>query len=128
VILRYFVVILILIGFVGIIFPFPSVIASEPQIINENRIRGDAHPDSCTRWQQWDYGFCVDKTNFPAHIDAINFMKIITVPFIGAAAIFVVTTTTPRVSKKKRIAMIVPCIILIVLSPFVIFMGGLGVF
>ena len=126
--MRYFTVILILIGLVGIIFQIPSITASEPQIINENSIRGDAHPDSCTRWQQWEHGFCVDKINFPAHIDAMNFMQIITVPFVGAAAIFVVTTTTPRISKKKRIAMIIPCVILIILSPFVIFMGGLGFF
>ena len=106
----------------------PQAAASEPQIINENTIRGDAHPDSCTRWQQWEHGFCVDGTDYPAHLDAANFLKIVTIPFIGFAAIFVVSTKTPRISKKKRIAMIVPCVILIILSPFVIFMGGLGFF
>lgn len=126
--MKYFVIFLVLIGSVGVIFQIPPVAASEPQIVNENSIMGDAHPDSCTRWQQWERGFCVNKTNYPAHLDAMNFMKIITVPFVGAAAIFVVSTTTPRISKKKRIAMIIPCVILIMISPFVIFMGGLGFF
>jgi len=117
-----------IIGIVGVIFLIPPVTASEPQIVNENSIMGDAHPDSCTRWQQWERGFCMDKTNYPAHLGSMNFMKIITVPFVGAAAIFVITTTTPRISKKKRIAMIIPCVILIMISPFVIFMGGLRFF
>ena len=126
--MKYFVIFLIFLGLAGTFPMIQQVAASEPQIINENRIRGDAHPDSCTRWQQWEYGFCVDGTDYPAHLDAANFLRIVTVPFIGAAGIFVISTATPRTSKKKRIAMIVPCVVLIMFSPFVIFMGGLGFF
>lgn len=119
---------LIFLGFAGTVFMVSQAAASEPQIINENRVRGEAHPDSCTRWQQWDNGYCIDGTDYPAHLDATNFLKIVTVPFIGAAGIFVVSIMTPRISKKKRIAIIVPCVILIVFSPFVILMGGLRFF
>ena len=126
--MKFFVVLLIFLGFAGLVFMMPQAIASEPQIINENRVRGDAHPDSCTRWQQWEHGYCVDGTDYPAHLDAANFLKIFTVPFIGAAVIFVASTRTPRISKKKRIAIIAPCAILIVFSPSVIFMGGLWFF
>jgi len=123
--LKYFLAVLIFVGFAGTAFLSTPVSGSEPQIISEDKPRGDAHPDSCTRWQQWDHGYCVDKTDFPAYVDALNFMKIITVPFVGAGSIFVVSTA-PSVSKKKKVAMISPGIVLILLSPFVIFMGGLG--
>ena len=110
---------LILIGFTS------TALASESRIIDENRIRGDAHPDSCTRWQQWDYGFCVDGTNYPAYLDAFSFLQLVTVPFIGSAAIFVVTTRTPRISKRKRIAVIIPFSILIFFGTPFIFMRGI---
>ena len=126
--MKYFAILLIFLGFAGFALMIPQAAASEPQIINENRVRGEAHPDSCTRWQQWEHGYCVDGTDYPAHLDAANFLKIVTVPFIGVAGIFVVSTRTPRISKKKRIAIIVPCAILIVFSPFLIFMGGLWFF
>jgi len=125
--MKYFAIFLILSG-LAVVFMIPQVTASEPQVINENRIMGDAHPDSCTRWQQWENGYCVDGTDYPAYIDAANFLKMVTVPFLGFAAIFVVSTVTPRISKKKRIAMIAPCVILIVSSIFVIFIGGLWFF
>lgn len=89
---------------------------------------GDAHPDSCTRWQQWEHGFCVDSTDFPAHVDAFHFLQLVTVPFVGIAAIFVVTTKTPRISKKKRVAIIVPSAALALSGLFMTFLGGFRFF
>lgn len=116
--MKYFLVFLIFIGFAG------TALASEPQIVDD-RIMGNAHLDSCTRWQQWEHGFCVDGTDYPAYLDAFFFMQLITVPFIGAAAIFVVTTRTPRISKRKRIATIIPFGMLMFFSIFFIFMRGI---
>jgi len=117
--MKYFVIFLVLLGFVG------TALASDPRIIDENRIRGDAHPDSCTRWQQWDYGFCVDRTNYPSYLDAFFFLQLVTIPFIGSAAIFVVTTRTPRISKRKRITIIFPCSVLIFFGISFIFLRGI---
>ena len=124
--LKYSVTVLIFLGFFGFVLMIPQAVASEPSLTLENS--GDASPDSCTRWQQWDYGYCVDKTGYSSHLGAAHFLQIITVPFIGFAAIFVVSATTPRMSKKKRVAVIVPCVIFILFSLFVIFIGGFWFF
>ena len=101
-----------------------AALASEPQMIDENRVRGDAHPDSCTRWQQWDFGVCVEKTDYPAYLDAFHFLQLVTIPFVGGATIFVFAVTTPKISRRKRIAVITPCAILLLFSTSIIFFGG----
>ena len=125
--MRFF-VILILLGFSVATFTTPNIQASEPQIISESSVRGDAHPDSCTRWQQWEHGFCVEVKDYPAHLDAFHFLQLTTVPFVGIATIFIVTTRTPRISKKKRAAIILPSAILTLSGLFVTFLGGFRFF
>lgn len=119
--MKYLATTMILLGLVGLILMIPQVAESTPQIIIGDWVGGGASPDSCTRWQQWDYGYCVEKTDHPSYLGAAHFLQIITVPFIGAAAIFVVSTRTPRISKKKRVAVVIPCVILPLFSLFVIF-------
>jgi len=124
--MRHF-AILFLFGWI-VISSIPQSLASEPQIISENIVRGDAHPDSCTRWQQWEHGYCVDATDYPAHLDAFHFLQLTTVPFVGIATIFIVTTRTPRISKKKRVAIIIPSVILTLAGLFMTFLGGFRFF
>ena len=127
--LFFFAFILTFIGFAEESDIIPaSALASESRTVDENNMRGDTHPDSCTRWQQWDFGVCVDKTDYPAYLDAFRFLQLITIPFLGGAGIFIVTATTPRISRRKRTVVIIPCAILLLFSSFVIFLGGGGLF
>jgi len=57
------------------------------------------------------------------HYQLISTLEKITIPFVGAAGIFVLTTTTPRISKLKRVVMITPCSILLGYSLWIISAG-----
>ena len=110
-----------LIILVLIIIFIPQILTLESKKSDENIANRYIHDSSCTRWQFWDGSNCKNLSrNFSYYYILYNMEKI-TIPFIGASAIFVITTTTPRISKLKRISMIIPCVVLLGYSLFVIF-------
>ncbi len=123
--LKYFTIFLILNILVLIIIFIPQILTLESQKNDENKIDENDYPFSCTRWQFYDFSdrLCKNSSGNSYYYDLLYSLEKITIPFIGAAAIFVITTTTPRISKVKRVAMIIPCGVLLGYSLFVIFSG-----
>ena len=121
--LKYFAIVVILIVFLLVMILIPLILTLEAEKNQGKFTNMIQHRDSCTRWEFWNGDMCQKSPRFSHSYQLMSTLQKITIPFVGAAGIFVLTITTPRISKLKRAVMIIPCSVLLGISLLMIFTG-----